>query len=198
VSGTSDSKISRVQISDLGDARDGRAPGGAHVHLSAFEQGDDKAGNLPTGVPTQNNVIEDSVFLDSGFKAEFGVRMIINYLLPESDGQYSIFLSGNTVRNNVFRGFHWNAVEIAGPGTRRNTVTSNEFYGARQDALDNDKGAKFNLYNNNLVDGMTQGPGNAATAGIRDQGLPPQCSGGVKTPSATPRATCTRTTSSRT
>lgn len=40
LSGTSDSAVRRLRISDLGDNQSGRGPGGAHIRLTAYEPGD--------------------------------------------------------------------------------------------------------------------------------------------------------------
>lgn len=87
----------------------------------------------------------------------------------------------NVLANNDFTGgFFWNAIEIAGPATRNNRISRNRLTDNFQTSMESDKGASFNVFDQNLIDGCRpnrvvapQGQKNNTTSvAIRDQGIP--------------------------
>ena len=131
-----------------------------------------------------------------GFKEAYAIRFIpsgsdslvdkiktVIQAAPSADFEdgFTFRVERNTVRHNDFRnGFYWNAIEIAGPATRENTVRNNFCLRTYQSPLDADKGASLNLFENNLIVDVRPNdslPGyadnRANTFALRDQGTPP-------------------------
>jgi hypothetical protein len=53
-------------------------------------------------------------------------------------------------------GGNWNAIEIAGPATRNNLIEQNMVRDTHQSGIEADKGASYNDFVNNVVDGVTE------------------------------------------
>jgi Pectate lyase superfamily protein/Right handed beta helix region len=181
--GVSHAVIEHISTHDLGGrlaASDQSAPteerdgGGAHIWIRSQEAGQGGAG---AGAPSDGNLIQHCDFDDRRFVASFAVRLTTSWSLPKCDADYETRTERNRILDSTFTGFHWNAVEVAGPATIANEVARNTFTAARLTPLDADKGAKDNDFHHNTVDGISVVPNNPIAAGIRDQGRP--CSQGA-------------------
>jgi hypothetical protein len=119
------------------------------------------------------NRITGNRILDPDGCASFGIRIWSDWTenLP-ADG-YSRLNQDNVIQGNLIEGTRWNAIEIAGPAARANTITGNtvrNIFGHR--GIEADKGAVGNTFSDNLVDGIFPGAGGAPYAAFCDQGVP--------------------------
>ena len=173
MSGANGCCIDNVSIVDLGKTE--KEPSGAHIVLQATQPylPDDarKRFDVP-GVSSAGNVIVGCRFLDPEIKSRFGVRLFTSWHTNRTDEEFSALVTGNLVEMSEFDGFYWNAVEIAGPGTRQNKIVGNHFRNAIQTAVEADKAAKHNFFFKNVIEDISSGKRGVNVAAIRDQGIP--------------------------
>jgi len=106
--------------------------------------------DMSNGRDTKNNVIEGCLFIDDEGRSSFGIRMWTSWEIEPAQRKY--YVRANTLRNNYFKGFNWNSVELAGPGCVHNKLEGNvgeDHYG--YSVFEADKGASYNVYTNNIV-----------------------------------------------
>lgn len=172
--------VEYVRFRDLGKAEPiygthYTLPGGMHILVAATESGYEHKG--------ENRMLKNAIYtpyifgpghgrpsigtwirycrfddrnVDSGqppvAKANFGIRLLTHFQSPD---ELTNHVSETLVHQCVFDGgFHWNAIELAGHGTTDNLVKHSTFLDCLQTPLDIDKGASYNTFKLNTVDGV--------------------------------------------
>ena len=114
-----------------------------------------------TGYDIENCVIEGCKFIDPEARSSFGIRMVTEWNVETSNH----YAKNNVIRNCYFTGNCYNNIEIAGPRTVYNIVDGCFFENSKAIVfLEADKGASYNKYINNTVDGHEPNP--AAQSGM--------------------------------
>lgn len=119
------------------------------------------------------NQIVNNRILDPGGCVSFAIRIWTDWTENLPDDGFIRLNRDNVLKGNLIEGTRWNAIEIAGPGSRSNTIANNtvkNIFGHR--GIEADKGAIGNTFSDNLVDGIFPGAGGAAYAAYCDQGVP--------------------------
>ena len=119
-----------------------------------------------------NRVIGNRI-LDPGGCVSFAIRIWSDWTENLPDDGFTRLNRDNVLEGNLMEGTRWNAIEIAGPASRSNTIAGNTVkntFGHR--GIEADKGAIGNTFSDNLVDGIFPGAGGAAYAAYCDQGVP--------------------------
>ena len=120
----------------------------------------------------ENRILNNKI-LDPGGQISFAIRIWSDWTKNLPDDGYTRLNRGNVIEGNFIEGTRWNAIEIAGPGSRSNTISGNtvrNIFGHR--GIEADKGAIGNTFSDNLVDGIFPGAGGAPYAAYCDQGEP--------------------------
>ena len=113
------------------------------------------------GYNIENCVVEGCKFIDPEARSSFGIRMVTDW---EADPSV-FYAKNNVIRNCYFTGNCYNNIEIAGPRTIYNIVDGCFFENSKAIVcLEADKGASYNKFINNTVDGHQPNPG--AQAGM--------------------------------
>lgn len=89
-------------------------------------------------------LVTNCKFYGNGRMTNFAIRVFTEFGTPGAATN-----SSNIVTNNLFEGFNWNAVEIGGPATFGNVISSCVAYGSGLTPFDLDKGT-----HDNLIDGV--------------------------------------------
>lgn len=172
ISGSSLVHVDQVSISDLGKTA-GDA-GGIHILIEAREIG--SAPYLVQGIPlvqgvaSERNVIENCRLDDNRHIANFGIRLWSDWTSLPPTGSFTAPVRENLIENNHLSGFYWNAIEIAGPATGFNRIDGNTVADAFLVAIEADKGASDNRFENNWILRVSIDGHLGATA-MRDQGV---------------------------
>lgn len=125
-----------------------------------------------TGYDIENCVIEGCKFIDPEARSSFGIRMTTEWNVATTNH----YAKNNVIRNCYFTGNCYNNIEIAGPRTVYNIIDGCFFENSKAIVcLEADKGASYNKYINNTVDGHEANPAaqsamtfNCAWDGITD------------------------------
>lgn len=101
---------------------------------------------------TYGCVINNCRFIDPDGRSGFGVKLKSDW---DITGTRKYYIRDNKILNCYFEGNNYNNIEIAGQGAIHNiiencTVKNSKAYVA----IEADKGASYNIFNNNLVDGV--------------------------------------------
>lgn len=110
-----------------------------------------EAGNVESNLITGCAWVQDER-LETGF----AVRMHSNFDCKRAPDDFVYRVQGNVLEKSSFTdvgdgGFFWNTVELAGGGTRNNTIRGNTFAGQTLAHIDFDKGASANLAEANRI-----------------------------------------------
>lgn len=119
-----------------------------------------------------NRIINNRI-MDPGGNVSFAIRIWSDWRENLPDDGFLRLNKDNVVEGNFIEGTRWNAIEIAGPATRSNSVSRNvvkNTFGHR--GVEADKGASGNTFVGNLVDGIHPDAGGAPYAAFCDQGVP--------------------------
>lgn len=99
---------------------------------------------------TSKNIIEKCSFIDVDGRSSFGIRMWSSWTIEPQDRKY--YIKDNIIRDNYFKGFNWNSIEMAGAGCINNRIDGNvgeDHFG--YSVFEADKGASYNVFTNNIV-----------------------------------------------
>lgn len=172
VSGSRWVHVDGVTVRNLG--RTPEDPGGIHLEVEALEPGRDRRVQgkpLVAGPSSLGVVIENCRFLDPEYRASFGIRFTTSWQPPVRES-FTARVAESLVKKNLLVGFKHNSLEIAGPATLHNVIRNNVSRGALLVAIEADKGARFNRFLDNRIEGVTfRGP--SIITAMRDQGAAP-------------------------
>ena len=118
---------------------------------------------------TSYNVIDNCRVEDANGQLSFGIRVFTDWLSGQNGN--TKFVLNNVIKNNVIIGTTWNAIEIAGPGTKYNEIIGNSSVNSLGNTgIEADKGASYNSFVANFVtDPIWNNGGNTGVC-FRDQG----------------------------
>lgn len=176
LAGTETCLIRNLEMWNIGHTKE--HPGGACVTLTAMESGEPHSiprldreifiqtpfGDKQDGEkydlrqhdkPSVNNIVSHCMFDDLTpqfeMRASFAVRVLTSWWADLEHEDYTIFATGNKIIDNWFEGYYDSALEIGGPGTRKNLVARNIVRNGFQTPIEADKGASYNDFEYNVV-----------------------------------------------
>lgn len=170
ISGASRNTVDGLVTTNLGHADSNG--GGSHIVIRAWETNSSFAlADDHTGVDCNYNTVKNCLLNDPAGRASFGIRIKTEWKEAQTNGAYNVVAEYNSFVNNTLVGFTQNAMEIAGPMTRYNTIIGNRSKNHMGDtAIEADKGACYNTFMGNIVADVMTNAGVDTTWAYRCQG----------------------------